>query len=94
MGIYSKFLDDDLFLHSLKKNNKQFIQESLFMGAFDKQIFKKKRVVEQIIEYMKIGSKTIFLLNILILTDISVWKNYQLIELIQLFRNFTNETTL
>jgi len=35
MGIYCKFLNEDLFLHSLKMNNKQFIQESLFMGAFD-----------------------------------------------------------
>ena len=94
MGIYSRFLNDDLFLHSLKKNNKQFIQESLFMGAFDKQTFKKKEVVAQIIEYMQIGSKTIFLLNILILTDVSLWKNYQLMDLIEMFRNFTEETSL
>mmetsp|Transcript_28400 Transcript_28400/g.43004 ORF Transcript_28400/g.43004 Transcript_28400/m.43004 type:complete len:287 (-) Transcript_28400:20-880(-) len=94
MGTYSKFLNKDLFLHSLEKNNKEFIQESLFNGAFDKQIFKEKEVVKQIIEYMNVGSKTNFLLNILILTDISVWKNQQLIELIEMFRNFSEETTL
>ena len=43
---------------------------------------------------MMVGSKTIFLLNILILTDISVWKDAQLIELIGMFRNFTEETSL
>mmetsp|Transcript_13249 Transcript_13249/g.20707 ORF Transcript_13249/g.20707 Transcript_13249/m.20707 type:complete len:228 (+) Transcript_13249:970-1653(+) len=75
MGIYSKFLNKDLFLHSLEKNNKKFIQQSLSMGAFDKQTFKEKEVVVQMIEYMNVGSKTNFLLNILILTDVSVWKN-------------------
>jgi hypothetical protein len=69
MGYYSSFRNEELFLFSLEKNNFKFIQQSLLIGAFDKQIFKKGAVVEQILEYMKIGSKTNFLLNTLLLTD-------------------------
>ena len=61
------------------------------MGAFDKQIFKEPEVVEQIIKLIKIGSKTIYLLNTLILTDISVWKNRYLAELIEMFEGFIEE---
>jgi len=78
MGYYSNFLNEELFLHSLEKNNKNFIEKSLLIGAFDKQIFKEEEVVQKILEFMEVGSKTIFLLNTLILTDISVWKNKQL----------------
>lgn len=49
-------------------------------------------VVDQMIEKMQIGSKTNLLLNILILIDISVWKNQQLQDLIVQFENFTGET--
>ena len=55
------------------------------MGAFDKQIFKDQKVVEKIFEFWSDGSKTIFLLNTLILTDITLWKNSHLIELIEKF---------
>ena len=40
---------------------------------------------------IKIGSKTIFLLNTLILTDISVWKNKYLGELIEIFDEFVEK---
>jgi len=41
---------------------------------------------------MKEGSKTVFILNTLILADISVWKNRHLVMLIEMFRNFTDAT--
>lgn len=36
MGYYSQFLNEDLFLFSLQKNNSEFIRQSLLKGAFDK----------------------------------------------------------
>lgn len=59
------------------------------MGAFDKQIFKKEKVIIQILKFMEEGSKTLFILNTLILADIHVWKNRHLVMLISMFRNFT-----
>jgi hypothetical protein len=49
----------------------------MIMGVFDKQIFKKKAVVKQIIEFMEDGSKTNLMLNTLVLpqADIPAWKN-------------------
>jgi hypothetical protein len=67
-------LNEDLFLFSIKKNNEKFIESSLMIGAFTKDVFKLDKVVKQIIDSFEIGSKTYFLLNILNLTDISVWK--------------------
>ena len=41
------------------------------------------------IKFMEEGSKTVFILNTLILADISTWKNKYMIMLIDMFRNFT-----
>jgi hypothetical protein len=43
----------------------------------------------KILEFMDDGSKTVFILNTLILANISVWKNRHLVMLIDKFRNFT-----
>lgn len=59
-------------------------------GAYDKQIFKKEKVILKLLDLMKQGSKTNFILNTLILADISVWKNKHLLMLIEMFRNFTD----
>ena len=67
------FLNQDLFLVALDKNNETFIRESLLMGAFKKSIFKDISVVDAIIEELKFGSKSFSLLNTLLLIDISVW---------------------
>ena len=61
------------------------------MGAFDPQIFKLLEVIKKIIEFMAYGSKTMFILNALILIDISLWRNTELLELIEMFKNFTEE---
>ena len=45
MGYYTIFLDENLFLFSVAKNNKKFIQVSLALGAFNKLIFKQESVV-------------------------------------------------
>ena len=59
----------------MKNNNEKFIESSLLIGAFKKDIFKSEKVINQIIESLETGSKTYFLLNTLNLTDISLWKN-------------------
>jgi hypothetical protein len=91
MGYYYKFLNKDLFLFSLKKNNKMFIQESLLTGAFDKQIFKYEEVVRYMLECMEDGSKTNFLLQTMLLTEVSLWKNSQIEELIGIFERFSGD---
>lgn len=45
MGYYQQFLNEDLFLFSIKKNNEKFIEDSLKIGAFPKDIFKLDKVV-------------------------------------------------
>ena len=82
MGYYSVLLDDKLFLFSLEKNNQDFIRESLDIGAFDKNYFKEDDVVEEILRLMQYGAKTNFLLNTLLLIDISVWSFDQAGDLI------------
>lgn len=91
MGYYSKFVDEKLFLFSLYKNNYLFIPEALCQGAFEKQSFKQPEVVEKILEYMKIGSKTNFLLNTLLLIDVFEWKNKYLQKLIAMFEDFIED---
>lgn len=46
MGYYSTFLDQELLLEALSKNNSTFVRKSLLVGAFDKQFFSKDEVVE------------------------------------------------
>ena len=36
MGFYDNFLNQSLFLYSLEKNSKEFIEASLMNGAFEK----------------------------------------------------------
>lgn len=91
LGDYSKFRNQDLFLFSLEKNSQEFIKQSLIMGAFDKDTFKKEEVVEKILEYFTIGSKTIFLLNTMILTDVSVWNVKQIEQLINMLSDFVSD---
>ena len=62
MGYYSQYLKQELFLFSLKQNNKFFIQKSLLMGAFEKQELRSAEVVQFILECFEDGSKTNFLL--------------------------------
>ena len=83
MGYYSELLDDKLFLFSLDKNNQKFIRDSLDIGAFDKEYFKEDDVVNQILSLMRYGAKSNFLLNTLLLIDISVWSFDQAAELIE-----------
>ncbi len=45
------------------------------MGAFDKSILKEDLVIQKMLEMLNYGSKTNFILNVLSLVDISLWRN-------------------
>ena len=75
MGYYSHFLDKDLFIYCITNGNNFFLRKSLLMHAFDKMIFRDDMVIHSILTILKEGYRTNFLLNILTLIDISVWKN-------------------
>lgn len=92
MGMYGDvFINKTLFLFSLANNYNLFIQQSLLIGAFDKQIFKSPEVVDKILECLNFGSKTNFLLNTMILTDVSLWKNDKLVKLIEMLSGFIDD---
>ena len=88
MGYYSMFLNHELFLFSLQTNNKYFIQQSLLTGAFEKQQLRSEEVVGFMLECMQDGSKTNFLLQTMLLTEVSLWKNQQISQLIEIFQEF------
>jgi hypothetical protein len=62
------------------------------VAAFDKLIFRDEAVIEQILSVLKDGYQTNFLLNILTLIDISVWKNKHMKDLIDIMNDYVEET--
>ena len=64
---------------------------ALLAGAFDKTIFMSEEVVKMMITYMYDGSKTNYILNVLLLSDVILWKNRYLQQLIEMFDNFASE---
>jgi hypothetical protein len=91
-GYYKKFLTVPLFLYALQHGNKAFMQGALLMGAFDTQIFKEDEVIMALLAYFSDGSKTNYILNVLLLCDVTLWKNKWLKELINMFENFAGES--
>jgi len=94
MGYYSSFLNKDLFLFALNNNNDLFMQKALLMSAFDKTELQEVEVIEKILVNFEDGSKTNYILNILLLIGIDNWKNNKLKALIDMFDNFTCEDYL
>ena len=92
MGYYSQHIDKELFLESLKSGNEIFLKHALKLTAFDKQIFREDVVINTIIRLVKESGRTNYLLNVLALLDISVWKNKYLKELIQVINQYANES--
>lgn len=59
------------------------------MEAFDKQMYTDPMVVQTMLAFFKDdGSKTNFILNVLLLTDITLWKTHYLEELIDIFEEY------
>lgn len=89
------FIDDinvDLLLYCLKNGNEQFLKGALKMSAFDKLIFRQEEVISEFISLLKSGSRTNYLLNILNLVDLSIWKNNHLKDLIEVFSEYESNT--
>lgn len=91
MGFYSHFLDKDLFIFAMMHGNNVFLQNALLVAAFDKLIFRDEAVIEQILAVLKDGYRTNFLLNVLTLIDIGVWKNKYMKDLIEIINDYVEE---
>ena len=83
MGLFSHLLDQNLFIFCITNGNNFFLQKALLLSAFDKMIFREEVVIKEVLSILKDGYRTNFLMNILTLIDISVWKNKHLKELIE-----------
>lgn len=59
---------------------------ALKLRAFDKLLFREDPVVNKLLMYLNDGTRSIYILDILALLDISIWKNRQL--------KYTNEYLL
>jgi len=62
------------------------------MGAFDQNIFKDEDVIIKMLLFLDEGNKTNFILNVLLLSNVTLWKNSYLQELVEKFKNFTEES--
>jgi hypothetical protein len=91
MGIYSHFLDEDLFLYCIDHGNNIFLQDALLLSAFDKMIFREEQVIGEILNILREGHRTNFIMNVLTLVDISVWKNKHLNELVQVINGYVDQ---
>ena len=75
MGYYNKFLLKELYLYALEHSNHAFMKGALLAGAFPKAIFMSENVIKQMLTYLEDGSKTNYLLNVLLLSEVTLWKN-------------------
>jgi len=75
MGIYNNLLNQDLLIYSIDHGNQYFLRNALMMAAFDKMLFREEQVIIELLTILKRGYSTNFILNVLSLIDISVWKN-------------------
>jgi hypothetical protein len=91
MGYYSHLLNAQLFIQCIEHGNTHFLKEALLFTAFDKNIFRDEQVIENLLEIMKEGYRANFLMNILVLIDISVWKNKYMKELIDILNEYAED---
>ena len=92
MGYYSDFLNEGLFVYALRNNNSDFMRDALQLQAFDKGMYTNMQVVRAMLSFFKNdGSKTNFILNVILLTDISGWKPNLLEELLSIFETYNEE---
>lgn len=84
MGYFNSLLNESLFIYCIRHGNNNFLKNALIQAAFDKMIFREDFVIDEMLSILRDGHRTNFLLNILILIDISVWKNKYLKDLIEI----------
>jgi len=91
MGYYKEDLDKDLFNYCLKHGKKNFLKKAMIIHAFENHIFKDEDVIYFIINLMYEGQRNNFLLNVLVLMDISAWKNKFIKSLIDIIAQYVEE---
>lgn len=92
MGYFNNLLNDHLFVYCIRHGNNNFLKNALVKAAFDKMIFREDIIIDEMLSILKDGHRTNFLLNILVLIDISVWKNKYLKDLIEIFQSYASDT--
>ena len=91
IGYYKEDLDKDLFNYCLKHGKKNFLKRAMILHAFEKHIFKDEDVIYFILNLMYEGQRNNFLLNVLLLMDISAWKNKFIKSLIEIISQYIEE---
>ena len=78
-------------MFALQNGNESFVENSLLNSAFDQKDLLDQNVIIFILTIFELdGSKTNFILNVLLLLDISLWKIRYLERLISMFDNYIN----
>jgi hypothetical protein len=91
MGLYNKLLNKDLLIYCIDHGNIYFLRNALLLAAFDKMLFREDQVIIELLTILKRGYSTNFILNILSLIDISVWKNKRLKSLIEIINDYVDD---
>ena len=91
IGYYKEDLDKDLFNYCLKHGKKNFLKRAMILHAFEKHIFKDEDVIYFTLNLMYEGQRNNFLLNVLLLMDISAWKNKFIKSLIEIISQYIEE---
>ncbi len=91
MGVYNKLLNKDLLIYCIDHGNIYFLRNALLLAAFDKMLFREDLVILELLTILKRGYSTNFILNILSLIDISVWKNKRLKSLIEIINDYVDD---
>ena len=98
MGRYKNLVNKDLFIFCLDIGNTDFLQTALTLNAFDHIIFRKTEVMNKIIgilryvlfafKFIREGHRTNFLLNVLVLSDIAIFKIKHVLQLIEVLHEY------
>ncbi len=90
MGLYKHLVDSELFNFCLQTGNTNFLQTALNLNAFDKLIFRNTEVMTNILDILRDGHRTIFLLNVLVLvlSDVAIFKFKYFKMLIEVLKDF------
>ena len=89
MGWYKNFLTKDTFVKALQQGNETFIRKALLQNAFEVQDISGDAVVEAILNFFEEqASMHNFYLNVLVLAQVTSWRNGQLARLLDLFGNY------
>lgn len=92
IGYYYQDIDHHLLMFCLANGNEIFLKYALKLQAFDTMIFRKDDVINHFITLLKEGARTNYLLNILTLIDLGLWKNKQLRDLIDVFSDYGEDS--